>query len=198
YFEHVFLAREMGVPLVEGRDLVVQDDHVFMKTTAGLARVDVIYRRINDDFLDPLAFRPDSQLGVPGLMKPYPLRPVALSNALATAVGPGGADDKAVYAYMPRIIRYYLGEDPILPNVETHICGEPAGLAYTLDRLDRLVVKPVGESGGYGILVGPHATAAERALMADKLRADPDNFISQPMVRLSVCPTLVERSVAPR
>jgi len=118
--------------------------------------------------------------------------------ALANAVGTGVADDKAIYAYMPRIIRYYLGEDAILPNVETHICGEPAGLAYTLDRLDQLVVKPVGESGGYGILVGPHASAAERAQMADKLRADPGNFISQPMIRLSVCPTLADAGVRPR
>jgi uncharacterized circularly permuted ATP-grasp superfamily protein len=194
YFEHVFLAREMGVPLVEGRDLVVEDDRVFMKTTAGLAPVDVVYRRVNDDFLDPLAFRPDSQLGVPGLMAAYRRGNVALANA----VGTGVADDKAIYAYMPRIIRYYLGEDAILPNVETHICGEPAGLAYTLERLDQLVVKPVGESGGYGILVGPHASAAERAQMADKLRADPGNFISQPMIRLSVCPTLADAGVRPR
>src|SRR5215467_12808303 len=147
YFEHVFLAREMGVPLVEGRDLVVEDDRVFMRTTGGLARVDVVYRRLNDDFLDPLAFRKDSLLGVPGLMRAYRKGNVSLANA----VGTGVADDKAVYAYMPRIIRHYLQQDAILPNVETHICGEADGLAYTLDHLDELVVKPVGESGGYGI-----------------------------------------------
>ncbi len=194
YFEHVFLAREMGVPLVEGRDLVVENDEVFMRTTAGLARVHVIYRRINDDYLDPEAFRPNSMLGVPGLMRAYRKGKVALANAIGTGV----CDDKAVYAYMPRLIKYYLGENAILPNVETHLCNEPAGLAYTLDHLDALVVKPVGESGGYGILVGPHASAEERAAMRDKLRADPDNFISQPMVSLSVCPTLVETGVKPR
>jgi uncharacterized circularly permuted ATP-grasp superfamily protein len=194
YFEHVFLAREMGVPLVEGRDLVVENDRVFMKTIGGLDPVDVIYRRIGDDFLDPEAFRPDSMLGVPGLMRAYRRGNVALANAIGTGV----CDDKAVYAYMPRIIRYYLGEEPILPNVETHICGEPEALAYTLDHLDQLVVKPVGESGGYGLLVGPHAAAAERDAMRAKLRADPDNYISQPMISLSVCPTLVEEGVAPR
>ncbi len=141
YFEHVFLARELGVALVEGNDLIVEDDRVFMKTTAGLAPVDVIYRRIDDDFLDPEAFRPDSLLGVPGLMRAYGAGNVALANAIGTGV----ADDKAVYAYMPRIIRYYLGEEPILANVETHICREPDGLRYTLDHLDQLVVKPVGE-----------------------------------------------------
>ncbi|MFO1060886.1 MAG: circularly permuted type 2 ATP-grasp protein [Dongiaceae bacterium] len=194
YFEHVFLAREMGVPLVEGRDLVVENDRVFMRTIGGLDPVDVIYRRIGDDFLDPEAFRPDSMLGVPGLMRAYRRGNVALANAIGTGV----CDDKAVYAYMPRIIRYYLGEEPILPNVETHICGEPEALAYTLDHLDQLVVKPVGESGGYGLLVGPHAAEAEREAMRAKLRADPANYISQPMVSLSVCPTLVEEGVAPR
>src|SRR5215469_4702643 len=157
YFEHVFLAREMGVPLVEGRDLVVEDDRVWMRTTAGLARVDVIYRRINDDFLDPEAFRPDSMLGVKGLMRAYFAGNVALANAIGTGI----ADDKAVYAYMPRIIRYYLGEDAILDNVETHICRQGPALRYTLDRLDQLVVKPVGEAGGYGITIGPRASLAE-------------------------------------
>ena len=151
YFEHVFLAREMGVPLVEGRDLAVENDRVYMRTIGGLRRVDVIYRRINDDFLDPEAFRPDSQLGVAGLMRAYFAGNVALANAIGTGV----ADDKAVYAYMPRVIRYYLGEEPVLANVETHICREPESLRYTLDRLDRLVVKPVGEAGGYGITIGP-------------------------------------------
>jgi len=194
YFEHVFLAREMGVPLVEGRDLVIEDDRVFMKTTAGLAPVHVIYRRLNDDFIDPEVFRPDSMLGVPGLMRAYRKGNVSLANA----VGTGVCDDKAVYAYLPRLIRYYLDQDAILPNVETHICGEPHGLAYTLDHLDDLVVKPVGESGGYGIVVGPRASAAERAEMRTRLRADPANYISQPMVRLSVCPTLMDDGVRPR
>jgi uncharacterized circularly permuted ATP-grasp superfamily protein len=194
YFEHVFLAREMGVPLVEGRDLVIENDRVFMKTTAGLAPVHVIYRRINDDFIDPEVFRADSQLGVPGLMRAYRKGNVSLANA----VGTGVCDDKAVYAYLPRLIRYYLDQDAILPNVETHICGESDGLAYTLDHLDDLVVKPVGESGGYGIVVGPRASAAERAEMRERVRADPANYISQPMVRLSVCPTLMDEGVRPR
>ncbi|HET6222119.1 MAG TPA: circularly permuted type 2 ATP-grasp protein, partial [Dongiaceae bacterium] len=194
YFEHVFLAREMGVPLVEGHDLVVDDDKVFMRTTAGLAPVHVIYRRINDDFLDPEVFRHDSMLGVPGLMRAYRKGNVSLANAIGTGV----ADDKAVYAYLPRLIKYYLDQDAILPNVETHLCGERDGLAYTLDHLDELVVKPVGESGGYGIMVGPCASATERAQMRERLRTDPANYISQPMVRLSVCPTLVEDGIKPR
>ncbi len=194
YFEHVFLAREMGVPLVEGRDLVVDDDRVFMKTTAGLAPVHVVYRRINDDFIDPEVFRADSQLGVPGLMRAYRKGNVSLANAIGTGV----ADDKAVYAYLPRLIRYYLGEDAILPNVETHLCAERDGLMYTLEHLDELVVKPVGESGGYGIVVGPRASAAERAAIRERLRRDPGNYISQPMVRLSVCPTLMEEGIRPR
>ena len=194
YFEHVFLAREMGVPLVEGRDLVVENDRVYMRTIDGLARVDVIYRRINDDFLDPEAFRPDSMLGVPGLMRAY----FAGNVALANAVGTGVADDKAVYAYMPRIIRYYLGEEPVLPNVETHICREPEALRYTLDNLDRLVVKPVGEAGGYGITIGPRASRAELDECRAKLLADPANYISQPCIDLSVAPTLVDGGVEPR
>jgi uncharacterized circularly permuted ATP-grasp superfamily protein len=194
YFEHVFLAREMGVPLVEGHDLVVDDDKVFMRTTAGLAPVHVIYRRINDDFLDPEVFRHDSRLGVPGLMRAYRKGNVSLANAIGTGV----ADDKAIYAYLPRLIKYYLDQDAILPNVETHLCGEREGLAYTLDHLDELVVKPVGESGGYGIMVGPCASATERAQMRERLRTDPANYISQPMVRLSVCPTLVEDGIKPR
>jgi uncharacterized circularly permuted ATP-grasp superfamily protein len=194
YFEHVFLAREMGVPLVEGRDLTVENDRVYMKTTAGMAPVHVIYRRINDDFIDPEVFRADSALGVPGLMQAYRKGNVSLANA----VGTGVADDKAVYAYLPRLIRYYLEQDAILPNVETHLCGEPDGLKLTLDRLSELVVKPVGESGGYGIVVGPRATAAELADIRERLLADPANYISQPMVRLSVCPTLVEDGVRSR
>ncbi|HEV2186449.1 MAG TPA: circularly permuted type 2 ATP-grasp protein [Stellaceae bacterium] len=194
YFEHVFLAREMGVPLVEGRDLFVDNDHVYMKTTAGRARVDVIYRRINDDFLDPEAFRPDSMLGVKGLMRAYFAGNVALANAIGTGV----ADDKAVYAYMPRIIRYYLAEDAIIDNVETNICREKAALAYTLDNLDRLVVKPVGEAGGYGITIGPRATRAELDECRAKLIDDPANYISQPCINLSVSPTLIDGKVEPR
>ncbi|MFQ5773683.1 MAG: circularly permuted type 2 ATP-grasp protein [Kiloniellaceae bacterium] len=195
YFEHVFLAREMGVPLVEGPDLIVdEDDRVSMKTTAGRAPVDVIYRRINDDFLDPEAFRKDSLLGVPGLMRAYRNGKVALANA----VGTGAADDKAVYAYVPRIIEYYLGEDPILPNVETHICREKEGLAYTLDHLEELVVKPVNEAGGYGITVCPRASKAQIEDCRAALKADPGTYISQPMIKLSVCPTLIGDRVEPR
>ena len=194
FFEHVFLAREMGVPLVEGRDLVVVDDHVWMRTTGGLARVDVIYRRLNDDFLDPQAFDRSSMLGVPGLMRAYRAGNVSLANA----VGTGVADDKAVYAYMPRIIRYYLDQDPILSNVETHICREEEGLRYTLDHLSELVVKPVGEAGGYGITIGPRASAMELEQCRAKLLADPSNYISQPCINLSVAPTLVDGGVEPR
>jgi uncharacterized circularly permuted ATP-grasp superfamily protein len=194
FFEHVFLAREMGVPLVEGRDLVVVDDRIYMRTTGGLSRVDVIYRRINDDFLDPETFRADSTLGVPGLMRAYRAGNVRLANA----VGTGVADDKAVYAYMPRVIRYYLDQDPILPNVETHICREPDALRYTLDHLAELVVKPVGEAGGYGITIGPKASRQELEACRAKLLADPANFISQPCVNLSVAPTLVDEGIEPR
>jgi uncharacterized circularly permuted ATP-grasp superfamily protein len=194
YFEHVFLAREMGVPLVEGRDLVVENDRVFMLTTAGPRPVHTIYRRISDDFLDPTLFRPDSLLGVPGLISAWRRGHVALANA----VGTGVADDKAIYAYMPRIIRYYFGEDAILPNVETHICREPAGLQYTLDHLAELVVKPVGESGGYGITIGPRASSAELERARAALFADPANWISQPMIGLSVGPTLCEEGIRAR
>jgi uncharacterized circularly permuted ATP-grasp superfamily protein len=190
----VFLAREMGVPLVEGRDLMVEDDRVFMRTVAGPVAVDVIYRRINDDFLDPEAFNPASLLGVPGLLRAYRAGTVTLANAIGTGV----ADDKAVYAYVPRLIRYYLAEAPILDNVETWICREPEALAYTLDHLDRLVVKPVGESGGYGITIGPRASRAELDACRRRLTADPTNYISQPMIDLSVAPTLVEGAVEPR
>jgi uncharacterized circularly permuted ATP-grasp superfamily protein len=194
YFEHVFLAREMGVPLVEGRDLLVEDDRIFMRTTGGLSRVDVIYRRIDDDYLDSEVFRRESLLGVPGLMRAYRAGNLALANA----VGTGVADDKAVYAYMPRIIRYYLAQEQILPNVETHICREPAALRYTLDHLAELVVKPVGEAGGYGITVGPKASRTELDDCRAKLVADPANFISQPCINLSVTPTLVDGRVEPR
>ena len=194
YFEHVFLAREMGTPLVEGRDLVVENDRVFMRTVKGREPVHVIYRRINDDFLDSTVFQKNSMLGVPGLFGAYRNGNVTLANAPGTGV----ADDKAVYAYMPRIIRYYLSEDPILANVPTNICGERKGLVKTLDRLSELVVKPVGEAGGYGVVVGPHASRRALAEVRRKLKADPANFISQPMVKLSVCPTLLRSGVEPR
>ena len=194
YFEHVFLAREMGVPLVEGRDLVVENDRVYMKTVRGKARVDVIYRRIDDAFLDPQAFDPTSMLGVPGLMAAYRAGRVTIANA----VGTGAADDKAVYAYMPRMIEYYLGEDAILPNVETHICREQDGLAYTLDHLEDLVVKPVNEAGGKGVIVCPHASAAEIEACRAQIIADPATYISQPVVALSVCPTLTGGRIEPR
>jgi uncharacterized circularly permuted ATP-grasp superfamily protein len=184
----------MGVPLVEGADLFVEDDKVWMSTTGGRRPVHTIYRRIGDDFLDPTVFRPDSLLGVPGLIGAWRRGNVALANA----VGTGVADDKAVYAYMPRIIRFYLGEDAILANVETHICREPEGLAFTLDHLDELVVKPVGESGGYGITIGPRASRAQIKAARAALLADPANWISQPVVPLSVAPTLTEDGIRPR
>ncbi|MCB8873781.1 circularly permuted type 2 ATP-grasp protein [Acidisoma silvae] len=194
YFEHVFLAREMGVPLVEGQDLVVEDDRVFMKTTAGLRAVHSIYRRLGDDFLDPTVFRPESMLGVPGLIRAWRKGNVALANA----VGTGVADDKAVYAYMPRIIKYYLDQDPILANVETNICREAEGLAYTLANLDKLVTKPVGESGGYGITIGPRATKEELEASRAALIANPSNWISQPVIGLSTCPTLTDEGIRER
>ena len=194
YFEHIFLAREMGVPLVEGSDLAVENDKVYMKTINGLEPVHVIYRRIGDDFLDPLAFNPESVLGAAGLMRAYAKGNVSLANAIGTGV----ADDKAVYAYMPRIIKYYLDEEAILPNVETYICREKEGLAYTLDNLDKLVVKPVGEAGGYGITIGPRASARELEKCRADLLADPANYIAQPMVNLSVCPTLTDDGIKAR
>ncbi len=194
YFEHVFLAREMGVPLVEGRDLCVEGGKVWMRTTSGLAQVHTIYRRIGDDFLDPDAFNPDSMLGVRGLIEAWRRGAVAIANA----VGTGVADDKAIYAYMPRIIQYYLSEEAILPNVDTRICAEPDALAYTLDHLHELVVKPVAESGGYGLLIGPHASKAQLAEFRALLKADPSNYISQPTLKLSVSPTLCEDGVRPR
>ncbi len=194
YFEHIFLAREMGVPLVEGRDLVVERDRVYMRTVSGLQPVQVVYRRIDDTFLDPEAFEPSSLLGVPGLMRAYRKGNVALANAPGT----GACDDKAVYAYVPRMIRYYLGEDAILDNVETHICREAEGLSYTLANLGGLVVKPVGESGGYGITIGPRASREQLEECRRTLTADPANYISQPMVALSVSPTLIEDEIEPR
>jgi len=194
YYEHAYLARLMGVPLVEGRDLVVHDNRVFMRTTSGLRRVDVIYRRVDDDFIDPLTFRRDSALGVAGLFNAYRAGNVVICNAPGTGV----ADDKAVYAYVPDIIRYYLAEDAILPNVDTFLCREPAQLSHVLANLEKLVVKAVGASGGYGMLVGPHASQAEREAFAEQLRADPDNFIAQPTIQLSTAPCLVDGRIEPR
>jgi len=194
YFEHVFLAREMGVPLVVGPDLIVENDRVFMRTINGLRPVHTIYRRLNDDFLDPKVFRPESMLGVPGLIGAWKAGNVAIANA----VGTGVADDKAVYAYMPRIIKYYLSEEPLIQNVQTNICREAEGLQYTLDNFDKLVTKPVGESGGYGITIGPRASKEELAAARASLLADPDNWISQPLIGLSVAPTLGEDGIGPR
>ena len=194
FYEHMFLAYEIGASLVEGRDLLVNDGFVYMRTTTGLRRVDVIYRRVDDDFLDPLVFRPDSLLGVPGLLHAFKLGNVALANAPGTGV----ADDKSVYAYVPDMIRYYLGEEPILANVPTHLCRRPEDLEYTLDNLKDLVVKRVGESGGYGMIIGPHATPAERAAYAEELRTDPADFISQPVLALSRAPCFIEGRAEPR
>jgi uncharacterized circularly permuted ATP-grasp superfamily protein len=194
YFEHSFLARHMGIELVLGQDLFVHDDRVFLKTTRGPQRVDVIYRRIDDDFLDPRAFRPDSLLGVPDLMKAYRAGNVTLANA----VGTGAADDKAIYPFVEDMIRFYLSEEPILHNVPTYICARPKDRAYVLDHLDELVVKAVNESGGYGMLMGPSSTAAQRAEFADKVRGNPRNYIAQPVVTLSTCPTWTDDGLAPR
>ena len=194
YFEHAFLARQMGVELVEGRDLLVNDNVVYTRTTSGLKRIDVIYRRIDDDFVDPLNFREDSSLGVPGLFNAYRAGHVVIANALGTGI----ADDKAIYAYVPRLIRYYLSEEPLLDNVETYLCREPKSLSHVLANLDALVVKAVGESGGYGMLVGPHASKAEREAFAEKVKADPQNYIAQPTIQLSTAPTFVDGAVEPR
>jgi uncharacterized circularly permuted ATP-grasp superfamily protein len=194
YFEHSFLAQQMGIELVEGRDLVVHEGYVHMLTTKGMRRVDVLYRRIDDDFLDSKCFRPDSMLGVPGLMDVYRAGRITLANAPGTGV----ADDKAVYAYVPEIIRYYLGEDAILPNVPTYVCSDPKQCEYVLANMDKLVVKPTNESGGYGILMGPQASNEERARYAEVLRANPRNYIAQPMLTLSTVPTIVDGHLEPR
>jgi uncharacterized circularly permuted ATP-grasp superfamily protein len=194
YYEHTFLADKLGVELVEGRDLFVKADTVYMRTTEGPKRVDVIYRRLDDDFLDPLVFRPDSALGVPGIMSAYHAGNVTLANA----VGTGVSDDKAVYSYMPDIVKFYLGEEPILKNVPTYRCREDDQLKYVLEHLHELVVKEVHGSGGYGMLIGPKATKAEIEAFRDKLIKDPAGFIAQPTLALSTCPTLVEEGVAPR
>lgn len=187
YFEHSFLAQQMGVELVEGRDLVIVDGYLKMRTTQGLQQVDVVYRRIDDDFIDPLAFRPDSFLGVPGLMEVYRAGRVAIANALGT----GAADDKVIYSYVPDMIRYYLGEEPLLPNVPTYLCWEKSQQDHVLANLDKLVVKSANESGGYGMLVGPHATVAQQQEFAQRIKASPRNYIAQPTLCLSRVPTLI-------
>ena len=187
YFEHSFLAQKMGIPLVEGRDLVVEDNEVLMRTTKGLRRVDVVYRRIDDDFLDPEVFRADSLLGVPGLVNAYRAGQVALANA----PGNGVADDKVIYAYVPDMIKYYEGEDPLLPNVPTFLCWRDADRQHVLANLHELVVKAANEAGGYGMLVGPHSTAAEREEFAGRIKANPRNYIAQPTLALSRVPTLI-------
>jgi uncharacterized circularly permuted ATP-grasp superfamily protein len=186
YFEHTFLAQQMGIELVEGRDLFIQDRTVYMRTTQGPQRVDVIYRRLDDDFLDPAVFRPDSSLGVPGLIEAYQAGRVTLANA----VGTGVADDKSIYPYVPEMIRFYLGEEPKLNNVPTWLCRKPEDLAYTLDHLAELVVKEVHGAGGYGMLVGP--------AFRQRLRAKPQNYSAQPTLALSACPTYVDSGIAPR
>jgi uncharacterized circularly permuted ATP-grasp superfamily protein len=194
YFEHTFLARQMGVELVEGRDLFVHDNVVYMRTTGGPRRVDVIYRRVDDDFLDPLAFRRDSQLGVAGLFNAYRAGNVSLANA----VGTGVADDKAVYAYVPQMIRFYLQQDAILPNIETFLLHDPTHRQHVLDNLENLVVKAVGESGGYGMLIGPHSTKAERSEFRARIEANPRNYIAQPTLALSRVPCLFDDGVQGR
>ncbi len=194
YFEHTYLARQMGIELVEGRDLLVHDNIVYTRTTGGLRRVDVIYRRIDDDFLDPLAFRPDSTLGVPGLLNAYRAGNVSLANAIGTGI----ADDKALYAYVPAIIRYYLGEEAILPNVETYLLTNASHKQYVLEHLDELVIKAVGESGGYGMLIGPYSTEVQREEFRQAILANPRNYIAQPTLALSRAPCFLEGQIEPR
>jgi len=194
YFEHTFLAQQMGIELVEGQDLFVRDNIVFMRTTQGPRRVDVIYRRIDDDFIDPLAFRKDSMLGVPGLFAAYRAGKVTLANALGTGV----ADDKSIYPYVPDMVRFYLGETPILNNVHTYLLAKPDDREFVLAHLAELVVKEVHGSGGYGMLIGPSATAAQREDFRQRVLASPEKYIAQPTLSLSACPTFVESGVAPR
>jgi len=194
YFEHAFLAQQMGVELVEGKDLFVSDNTVFMRTTRGPKRVDVIYRRLDDDFLDPLAFRPDSSLGVPGLLSVYRAGRVTLANAIGTGV----ADDKSIYPFVPDMIKFYLSEEPVLNNVPTYQCRKKEDLAYTLAHLEELVVKEVHGAGGYGMLVGPASTKAQIEDFRQRLLAKPDGYIAQPTLALSACPTYVENGIAPR
>jgi uncharacterized circularly permuted ATP-grasp superfamily protein len=194
YFEHAFLAQQMGVELVEGGDLLVKDGHLYMRTTAGHQRVDVLYRRVDDAFLDPLAFRQDSLLGVPGLLSVYRAGRVGLCNAIGTGV----ADDKSTYPYVPDMIRFFLGEEPLLQNVPTWQCKQPRDFELVMDRLPELVVKEVQGSGGYGMLIGPTARKAEIEAFRARIRANPANYIAQPTLSLSTCPTFVEQGVAPR
>jgi uncharacterized circularly permuted ATP-grasp superfamily protein len=194
YFEHALLARQMGIPLVEGRDLVVHDNHVYMRTTAGLRRVEVIYRRIDDDFLDPIPFRPDSIMGVPGLFSAYRSGNVILANAIGTGI----ADDKALYAFVPQIIKYYLGEDPILANVPTHLLEREDERRYVFERLDKLVVKSVDGSGGYGMLIGPHSTHAQQDDMRRRVLQNPRGYIAQPTLSLSCSPCFMDGHIEPR
>jgi uncharacterized circularly permuted ATP-grasp superfamily protein len=194
YFEHAFLARQMGIELVEGRDLVVHDNTVYMRTTSGLQRVDVIYRRVDDDFVDPLAFRADSTLGVAGLFNAYRAGNVVLANAL----GSGVADDKAIYSYVPKMIRYYLDEDPIVDNVETFLMTDRAQRDEVCGNLEKYVVKAVGESGGYGMLIGPHSSREQQAEFREKILADPRNYIAQPTITLSAAPCFMNGRIEPR
>ena len=195
YFEHAYLAQQMGVELVQGTDLVVQDDDcVYMKTISGLERVDVIYRRIDDLFIDPDAFNPDSVIGVPGLMRAWIKGNVALANAPGTGV----VDDKVIYAYMPKVIKYYLDEDPMIENVPTYVCFDKKDREYVIHNMDKLVIKPANESGGYGMLIGPNASKRERTAFAKLIKKDPRNYIAQPLIKLSTCPTLVKNHVEPR
>src|SRR6266849_3047533 len=194
YFEHTFLAQQMGIELVEGRDLLVHDNIVYMRTTAGLRRVDVIYRRVDDDFIDPLGFRPDTILGVPGLFNAYRAGNITLANAIGTGV----ADDKAIYAYVPAMIRYYLEQDAILPNIETYLLADNSQRSYVLDHMEELVIKAVGESGGYGMLIGTHSTFQEREEFREKILAEPRNYIAQPTLALSQAPCFIEGEVEAR
>jgi uncharacterized circularly permuted ATP-grasp superfamily protein len=194
YFEHAFLAQQMGVELVEGKDLFVKDRYVYMRTTRGPKQVDVIYRRVDDDFLDPAAFRVDSSLGCAGLMDAYKAGHVTVCNAIGTGV----ADDKSIYPYVPAMIEFYLGEKPILNNVPTYMCRKPEDLAYTLAHLGELVVKQVHGAGGYGMLVGPASTKTEIETFRSQLLAHPELYIAQPTLSLSTCPTYVESGIAPR
>jgi uncharacterized circularly permuted ATP-grasp superfamily protein len=194
YFEHTYLAKQMGIELVEGRDLIVDDDRVYMRTTRGLQRVDVIYRRIDDDFVDPVVFQPESVLGVPGLVNAYRSGNVALANSIGTGV----ADDKAVYAYVPHIIRYYLNEEPALPNVETFLPLDDSTLQHVVTHLDELVVKRVDESGGYGMLMGPFASRAEREEFRRRIVAEPRSYVAQPVVTLSCHPTWIDGKLCGR
>jgi uncharacterized circularly permuted ATP-grasp superfamily protein len=194
YFEHAFLAQQMGVELIEGADLFVRDDYVYMRTTRGARRVDVIYRRIDDDFLDPLAFREESTLGVPGLLTAYRAGHVTIANAIGTGI----ADDKSIYPYVPAMIRFYLDEAPVLSNVQTWILARPEDRAYVLAHLEELVVKEVHGAGGYGMLIGPAASRAEIAEFRARIEAYPDRYIAQPTLALSACPTFVAAGLAPR